>query len=88
MKKGTTWLFRVLLAFSVLGLIVSGIGCWKKAAAVSIIGGADGPTSIFIAGKINSTPVYVVTALFILATAVTGLIIRKQNKKKGGGPEK
>lgn len=88
MKKGTKRLFRVLLAFSVLGLIISGIGCWKKAAAVSIIGGADGPTSIFIAGKINSTPVYVVTSLLILAAAVTGLVIRKQNKKKGGGTKK
>ena len=58
MKKGTKILFWVLSGCSVLGIIASVLGWRKKASAISIIGGADGPTSIFIAGKINYTPVY------------------------------
>lgn len=51
MKKGTKILFWVLSACSVLGIIASVLGWRKKASAISIIGGADGPTSIFYCGK-------------------------------------
>lgn len=64
------------------------LGWQKKAFAISIIGGADGPTSIFIAGKVNSGPVYMLTALLILATVVTALVIRKQHKDKTDRPQK
>ena len=73
---------------SVLGIIASVIGWRKKASAISIIGGADGPTSIFIAGKINYTPVYLLTALLILAAAATALVIRKQHRNKTDRPQK
>lgn len=88
MKKGTKILFWVLSACSVLGIIASVLGWRKKASAISIIGGADGPTSIFIAGKVNSGPVYMLTALLILATVVTALVIRKQHKDKTDRPQK
>ena len=88
MKKGTKRLFWVLSACSVLGIIASVIGWRKKASAISIIGGADGPTSIFIAGKINYTPVYLLTALLILAAAATALVIRKQHRNKTDRPQK
>lgn len=42
----------------IIGIIISIMGITmkiKKYASISIIGGADGPTSIFIAGKIPST---------------------------------
>lgn len=38
------------------GAVIFGIGVTsmtKKAVAVSVIGGADGPTSVFLAGKIG-----------------------------------
>ena len=57
------------------------ISCEKDAAAVSIIGGADGPTAIFIAGKIDFTPVYIGTAILVLITA--GYMIYRKNKKEG-----
>lgn len=46
------------------------------------IGGADGPTSIFIAGKISSEPIwlYVLTGVFLIITIVT--TVRKVIKKK------
>ena len=59
-----------------------------KRQAISIIGGADGPTSIFIAGKINYTPVYLLTALLILAAAATARVIRKQHRNKTDRPQK
>lgn len=50
MKKG----FTVVLAAIGAGLFGVGItSLTKKAVAVSVIGGADGPTSVFLAGKIG-----------------------------------
>ena len=48
--------------------------------AISIIGGADGPTSIFVAGKIG-TPwgLYIATAVVVIVTIV--YFVRKYRKK-------
>lgn len=57
----------------------------KVAASVSVIGGADGPTSIFLAGKIGTTGAYVFLAIGIAAAAaaiVVAVIIYKKVKKK------
>ena len=54
----------------------------KKKSSVTIIGGADGTTSIFIAGKIgNSTVIYIVTGLCIIATAALGMFAVKRRHK-------
>ena len=53
----------------------------KEAEAISIIGGADGPTAIYIAGKVNYTPVYVGAAILVLIAA--GYIVYRK-KRKGG----
>lgn len=49
--------------------------------SVGVIGGADGPTSIFIAGKIG-TPwgLYIVTAIVLIATIVYFVRKHKRNK--------
>lgn len=50
--------------------------------AVSIIGGADGPTSIFVAGKIGRIPgLYEITAVLVLATAVYFLLKNRTSHK-------
>lgn len=50
--------------------------------AVSIIGGADGPTAIYVAGKIgDATIIYIVTVLMIIITAVYFLY----RNRTGGG---
>lgn len=46
------------------------------------------PHEYFYCGKINYTPVYLLTALLILAAAATALIIRKQHKNKTDRPQK
>ena len=54
----------------------------KKAVAVSIIGGADGPTSIFLAGKVGGGffwGTYLIWLLVILAGV--GIVIYISNKK-------
>lgn len=56
----------------------------KAVTAVSIIGGADGPTSIFLAGKLGSTTSFIVFGVvgFIIIAAVTGGIIILLRKRK------
>ena len=52
---GLLYYFYILDEYSILpSLIFMGFG-GKAAAAISIIGGADGPTSIFLAGKLGQT---------------------------------
>lgn len=54
----------------------------KKAVAVSIIGGADGPTSIFLAGRVGggfSMIIYLISLLVILLGV--GIVIYIRRKK-------
>lgn len=71
----------------IIGIILGIIGialCIKGfvdrkvcAATVSIIGGADGPTSIFLAGKIGSTPIQTSTSVsrFPVVLIIVGIIL-------------
>ena len=69
MKKGLKTGLIILSLISVAGIAASIMCLWGNNTAVSIIGGADGPTSVFIAGKIgNSTVIYIITGLCIIAT--------------------
>lgn len=54
----------------------------KEAVAVSIIGGADGPTSIFLAGKVGGTSsmiLYLISLVVILIGV--GIVIYLKKKK-------
>lgn len=67
MKKA----LAVLLA--AVGAVIFGVGVTsvtKEAAAISIIGRADGPTSIFLAGKVGDGFWWMLT---IVGAAVIGL---------------
>lgn len=82
MKKGLKAGLIILALISAAGIAASIRCLWGNNTAVSIIGGADGPTSIFIAGKIgNSTVLYIVTGLCIIAMAVLGMIAAKHRNK-------
>ena len=52
----------------------------QKGVAVSVIGGADGPTSIFLAGKVGglSTIIYLISLLIILLGVCILVYIRKK----------
>lgn len=73
----------VAIFMIVVGVI---LGIWgvnakvKKAAAIGIIGGADGPTSIFIAGKFGDG--FILGAILVAVVfVVIGVIICKNIKK-------
>ena len=53
----------------------------KEAAAVSIIGGADGPTAIFVAGKIGDG--LLIGAILVgIVLVVAGVVIYRKVRKK------
>ncbi len=70
----------IMIAFSIYAVVHSHR---MVNAAISIIGGADGPTSIFIAGRVGSnTVLLVVTGIVVLVTIVY-FLIKKENKLTG-----
>ena len=72
-----------IAAIAGLILVIAGINISKtQVASISIIGGADGPTSIFLAGKIPSTGGTVIAVIggIILIAVVVGIIVAKRKK--------
>jgi len=57
------------------------VGCSKETTSVGIIGGADGPTAVFVASKINWLYVCGLIGI-IVATILVALIICCNRKKK------
>lgn len=55
-------------------------GCNNDAASIGIIGGADGPTAIFLTSKINWQSIYGLIGVIILTILV--VFIMYLNKKK------
>ena len=67
------------ITLSVIGIIMAAISLVFKvneqmavAKSVSVIGGADGPTSIFVAGKIGGTPatIGIIVGIVLLAIGI------------------
>ena len=71
MKKFT---ISVLLFIFALYLVA----CGNEAASVGIIGGADGPTTIFITSNPNWLNIYGLIGLIALTIMVVFLIYRKK----------
>lgn len=65
-------------------IIVTGVckaaGHGKAAASYSIIGGADGPTSIFVAGKIGNGFIVGGIAVGVLLLVVSGILLFKRKE--------
>lgn len=69
------------------GVILAALGIGMKlkeqkaAAAIAVIGGADGPTSIFLAGKISEDVVMgVIAAGVLLIAAAVGWVMHRMGK--------
>lgn len=68
----------------ILGIVLAVIGIvlkQKENAAVSVIGGADGPTSIYIAGKLNGDNfvfLIVIGIILLVLAGILGLVIQKR----------
>lgn len=57
------------------GIVIAALeAATKTPKSISIIGGADGPTSVFLAGKIggSSTPVTIIGSMILI---ITGMIL-------------
>lgn len=76
MKKGIGLLLLISGALSITMSIIFKI---KKVAAVSIIGGADGPTSIFVAGKLGGNVIAAGIIIGIVLLAAGIFVIRKKS---------
>ena len=78
MDKKSRTVLAVLLGLCV---IVLGAGAYFSNRPTAIIGGADGPTAIFIAGKVGPDPF--LTAAAVLAGAALGyfIIVKRRNKR-------
>ena len=48
--------------------------------AISVIGGADGPTSIFIAGKIGASDIFLAAGVICLLVAFVVWLVNRKNK--------
>ena len=73
MKK---WIISLV---GILGCIFVIFG--KESASVAIIGGADGPTSVFVAGKVGDSVSVVIIAMGIILIA-GGLYVYKRWRRK------
>ena len=71
------------IILGVMGLVLAGFNAilkWKKQMSVSIIGGADGPTSIFLAGKIGNDFSVAGIVVGILLLVIAGLLMLRKKK--------
>lgn len=69
---------------AVIGIIFAALGINAKikgAAAIGVIGGADGPTSVFIAGKVgDGFGLSIILAGIVLVIAGAIMIIKSKKK--------
>ena len=73
----------IAIILGVMGLVLAGFSVvlkWKKQMSVSIIGGADGPTSIFLAGKIGNDFSVAGIVVGILLLVITGFLMLRKKK--------
>ena len=79
MKKNKSRI--ILTGLAVLCAAALAAGVYFRDGAVAVIGGADGPTAIYIAGKVGADPFF--TAAAILAGSALGyyFVARKKNKR-------
>lgn len=71
------------IILGVMGLVLAGFSAvlkWKKQMSVSIIGGADGPTSIFLAGKVGSDFSVAGIVVGILFIVIAGFLMLRKKK--------
>ena len=70
----------VLIVAVLIVLILSLVGCGNEAASIGIIGGADGPTAIFLTSGASWLNICSILGVIVVAILVVVLIYR--NKKK------
>lgn len=69
----------VFVLLSVIALCL--VGCSKEAAAIGIIGGADGPTAVFVTSNTNWLTICGLLGVIIVTILVGFMVHRTRNKK-------
>ncbi|MCD8249423.1 MAG: sodium ion-translocating decarboxylase subunit beta [Lachnospiraceae bacterium] len=75
MKKTVS---KVMIAVGAVLLIAAAAAKLMGRKSISIIGGADGPTSIFIAGRVSSGWILPAAVAGVVALAVGVFLLRKK----------
>lgn len=73
----------IAIILGVMGVVLAGFSAilkWKKQMSVSIIGGADGPTSIFLAGKVGNDFSVAGIVVGILLLVIAGFLMLRKKK--------
>ena len=73
------------IVLAIIGIIAALFGIvlrLKENTAISIIGGADGPTSIYVAGKISNIQVTISVVLGIVLLVIGVFVMIRNYKKK------
>ena len=68
----------VLSVIGIVTVIVTVILKLKRQMSISIIGGADGPTSVFVAGKVGNTSAVAGVIVGILLLVIGFFLISKK----------
>ena len=71
------WIAIFIGLAAAAGLMLTAAGAWIKSRqmSVAIIGGADGPTRIFVAGKINGAAFMEAGAMLVAGGLLIGLLL-------------
>ena len=69
--KNARWLYGIAVDLVGIISVIVGVALKMNNNAIAIIGGADGPTSVFVAGKLNS----VLVSILLIAIGVVMLIV-------------
>lgn len=76
MKK----LICILIGIAGVFLVIEALLNTKKTASISVISSADGPTSIFLAGKVGKGPAGLTVICFLVISAL-GIILLLKKKR-------
>lgn len=79
-KKGIVLTIIGLVVISIISMVFILNENGKEAASIGIIGGADGPTAIFISSSVSLEPVAITVCGLILVVGM-GIFIYKKIKK-------
>ena len=87
---------KIAVVLGIAGILLTIIGIlidkMEQAAAISIIGGADGPTSVFVAGKVGTSGFGGIFAagigIILIVIAVIKVISGRKNHQNKGEDQK
>lgn len=72
---------KILILVSTLALALLFGGCSKNSSSIGIIGGADGPTEIFVASGMSQMGIIGLIGVIVAVVLVAFIICRNRKKK-------